>query len=307
MSFEQTKWVWMNGQCVPWTEANIHVSAYTLHYGRGVFEGLRCYQTVSGPALFRVDSHLDRFHASARTYRIEIPYTSGQLIDAICEVIRRNEFESCYVRPICYLGSKNLGIRATCPVEVAILAWPWETLLGDEGKEGGVRVTVSPWVKFNSRMIPTTAKACGQYLNSILAVGDALDRGFEEALLLDGDGFIAEGSGENIFLVKNGQIVTNDERHSILLGVTRDAVIKIASDLGYDVEMRAISLDDLLDADEAFFTGTAAEVVPIREVDGSTIGQGGRGPVTKKIQNIFSLATNGGDERYHDWLHHVYS
>jgi len=200
-----------------------------------------------------------------------------------------------------------LGIRANCPVEVAILAWPWETLLGDEGKERGVRVTVSPWVKFNSRMMPTTAKACGQYLNSILAVSDALDRGFEEALLLDATGFIAEGSGENVFLVKDGRIFTNDERHSILLGVTRDAVIKIASDLGLNFETRAISLDDLLHADEAFFTGTAAEVVPIREVDDSAIGQGTRGPITKEIQDIFSLATTGRDDRYHGWLHRIYA
>jgi len=296
----------MNGRCIPWNDANLHVSAYTLHYGRGVFEGLRCYEAANGPALFRVDAHLDRFHASARTYRIEIPYTTPQLTEAICEVIRRNEFQNCYVRPICYLGSRHLGIRATCPVEVAILAWPWETLLGDAGKERGVRVTVSPWLKFNSKMMPTTAKACGQYLNSILAVHDALDRGFEEALLLDADGYVAEGSGENVFLVKNGQIVTNDERHSILLGITRDAVIRIAADLGYGVETLAISLDDLLDAEEAFFTGTAAEVVPIRKVDGSVIGHGTRGPVTKRIQDVFSLATTGRYERYRGWLHPVY-
>jgi branched-chain amino acid aminotransferase len=307
MSFELTKWVWMNGECLPWSDATIHVSAYTLHYGRGVFEGLRCYQAARGQALFRLDAHLDRFYASARAYRIEIPYAAEQLTEAICEVIRRNEFESCYVRPICYLGSRNLGIRATCPVEVAILTWPWETLLGEEGKERGVRVTVSPWVKFDSQMMPTTAKACGQYLNSILAVSDALERGFEEALLLDSNGQVAEGSGENVFIVKGGKIFTNDERHSILLGITRDSVIKIARDLGYSVETRAINLQDLLDADEAFFTGTAAEVVPIREIDGSIIGQGMRGPVTERIQGVFSLATIGRDERYLSWLHRVYS
>jgi branched-chain amino acid aminotransferase len=271
MSFELTKWLWMNGECVPWSDATIHVSAYTLHYGRGVFEGLRCYQTARGPAVFRLDAHLDRFYASARAYRIEIPYAPQQLTEAICEVIRRNEFESCYVWPICYLGSRSLGIRANCPVEVAILTWPWETLLGEEGKQRGVRVTISPWVKFDSQMMPTKAKACGQYLNSI-AVSDALDRAFEEALLLDSYGLVAEGSGENVFTVKDGKIFTNDERHSILLGITRDSVITIARDLGYAVETRAISLPDLLDADEAFLTGTAVEVVPIREIDDLIIG-----------------------------------
>jgi branched-chain amino acid aminotransferase len=307
MSFEQTKWVWMNGDCIPWSEATIHVSAYTLHYGRGVFEGLRCYQTAHGPAVFRLDAHLDRFYASARAYRIEIPYTAEELTEAICEVIRQNEFESCYVRPICYLGSRNLGIRATCPVEVAILTWPWETFLGEEANQHGVRVTVSPWMKFDPQMMPTTAKACGQYLNSILAVSDALDRGFEEALLLDSNGLVAEGSGENVFLVKDGKIFTNDERHSILLGITRDSVIKIAKDLGYRIETRAIRLQDLLESDEAFFTGTAAEIVPIREIDGSIIGQGTRRPVTKKIQDAYSLATTGREERYHGWLHRLYS
>ena len=256
MSFEQSKWVWMNGDVVPWGAATTHVSAHALHYGSGVFEGMRCYETSEGPAVFRIDAHLDRFYSSAEIYGLEIPYTRGELSEAVCEVIRRNDFSSCYVRPICYFGSASLNVHPrNCPVEVVILAWPWATYLGAAGLEQGVRVTVSPWRKFNSRMMPTTAKACGQYLNSILAV--------------------------------------------------RDAVLQIARDLDYRVEIRVLELDDLLSADEAFFTGTAAEVTPISEVDETPIGNGARGPVTREIQEVFFAATSGRDERYAHWLHLV--
>ena len=221
-------------------------------------------------------------------------------------MVALNGFRSCYVRPICFYGSSSLGVHPrACPVEVVILAWPWAAYLGDAGLSEGVRVTVSPWLKFSSRMMPTTAKACGQYLNSILAVRDATSRGFAEALLLDAEGHIAEGSGENLFIVKDGRLVTNDARHSILLGITRDAVIQIARDLGYAVETRAICPADLLAADEAFFTGTAAEVTPVREVDGTPVGNGGRGPVTESIQQTFFAATSGRDGRYRGWLRHV--
>jgi len=306
VSFEQSKWVWMNGDVVPWGAATTHVSAHALHYGSGVFEGMRCYETSEGPAVFRIDAHLDRFYSSAEIYGLEIPYTRGELSEAVCEVIRRNDFSSCYVRPICYFGSASLNVHPrNCPVEVVILAWPWATYLGAAGLEQGVRVTVSPWRKFNSRMMPTTAKACGQYLNSILAVRDAVDRGYAEALLLDSEGNLAEGSGENIFIVRGGQLLTNDDRHSILLGITRDAVLQIARDLDYRVEIKALELDDLLSADEAFFTGTAAEVTPISEVDETPIGNGARGPVTREIQEVFFDATSGRDERYAHWLHLV--
>ena len=306
MSFDQTKWVWRNGDIIPWREANTHVSAHALHYGSGVFEGMRCYETVDGPAVFRLDAHLDRLYNSARVYGIEIPYQRIRLVEAICEVVERNEFRSCYVRPLCYYGSSTLGVHpAKCPVEVVILTWPWAAYLGAESLEKGVRVTVSPWLKFHSQMMPTTAKACGQYLNSILAVRDAVSRGFDEALLLDTDGHIAEGSGENLFIVSDGRLVTNDERHSILLGITREVVMQIARDLGYRVETGALRLDDLLNADEAFFTGTAAEITPIREVDGVPINGGQRGPVTRQIQEVFFAATSGSDLRYRHWLHPV--
>jgi branched-chain amino acid aminotransferase len=306
MSFDQSEWVWMNGSVVPWAGATFHVSAHALHYGSGVFEGLRCYETKEGPAIFRLDAHLDRLYASAEVYGIEVPFSKEELTEAICQVIRRNGFSSCYVRPICFLGSSSLGLHPrACPVEVAILAWPWSPLLGDEGIESGVRTTVSPWLKFHSRMIPTTAKACGQYLNSILAVREAVQGGFDEALLLDTEGYVAEGSGENLFVVRNGIIFTNDACHSILMGITRDSVIEIARDLGYKVEITALRLEDLVSADEAFFTGTAAEVVPIREVDGSQVGSGRRGEVTAVVQRIYSEATRGRQPRYSSWLHAV--
>ena len=306
MTFDATKYVWMNGGCVRWDEATVHVSAHALHYGSGVFEGMRCYETEDGPAIFRLGEHLDRLYASAAVYEMEIPFAREELAEAVSEVVGLNGFRSCYVRPICFYGSRTLGVHPRqCPVETVILAWPWAAYLGDEGLDAGVRVTVSPWLKFHSRMMPTTAKACGQYLNSILAVRDAASRGFAEALLLDAEGRLAEGSGENLFVVRNGRLLTNDERHSILLGITRDAVIRIARDLGYEVETRALELRDLEAADEAFFTGTAVEVTPIREVDGAVIGGGQRGPVTERIQRAFFDATAGRDPRYRHWLSHV--
>jgi branched-chain amino acid aminotransferase len=229
-----------------------------------------------------------------------------ELTEAIEELVRVHEFESCYLRPLCYFGSSSLSVHpAKCPVEVVILAWPWAPYLGAVGLEEGVRVTVSPWKKFHSEMMPTTAKACGQYLNSILAVRDAFKRGFDEALLLNSEGHLAEGSGENLFIVRHRELITNDERDSILMGITRDAVIRIASDLGYPVVTRAMTLEELVGADEAFFTGTAAEVTPIREVDGVTINGGRRGPVTEQIQRVFFSAVAGREERYDEWLHLV--
>jgi branched-chain amino acid aminotransferase len=304
MGFESTQWVWKNGACVPWEHATVHVSAHGLHYGSGVFEGIRCYEAVDGPAVFRLDAHLDRLYESAASYRMQIPYSKAQLAEAVCETISRNGFTDCYVRPICYRGSSSLGLHPrNCPVEAVILAWPWGKYLGEESLERGVRITVSPWRKFHSQMMPTTAKGCGQYLNSILAIQDAAERGFDEALLLNVDGSIAEGSGENIFVVRDGALITNGAQDSILLGITRDCVLQFARDLGWKVETRSLSLDCLLESDEAFFTGTAAEVVPICQVDGRQIGSGKRGPCTKVIQDMFSRAVSGQDARYRGWLH----
>ncbi len=308
MGFENTQWIWINGRHVPWQDATVHVSAHAMHYGSGVFEGLRCYRTAHGPAVFRMDAHLERLYASAEFYRMRIPYTKDEFTEAVCETIRRNRFTDCYVRPICYRGSSSLGLHPrACPVETAILAWPWGVYLGDEAMEKGARITVSPWRKFHAQMMPTVAKACGQYLNSILAIQDAVERGYDEALLLNAEGDIAEGSGENIFLFRDGKLLTNGEYDSILMGVTRDCVFQIARDLGMQIEVRPLSMEDLLQCDEAFFTGTAAEVVPISEVDGRQIGKGMRGPRTAAIQQVYSAATCGQDARYRHWLHFVES
>jgi branched-chain amino acid aminotransferase len=304
LSFDKTEWVWMNGRLIRWSKATLHVSAHALHYGSGVFEGLRCYETDDGPAVFRLSEHIKRLFYSAAAYGIDIPYTQEEIEEAICETVLRNAFANCYIRPICFYGSGSLSLNPrNCPVETAILAWPWGAYLGDEGLESGVRVTLSSWTKFHSRMMPTTAKACGGYINSILAVREAARGCYDEALLLDAEGNIAEGSGENIFIIRNGKVVTNDERSSILLGITRDAVMQIAADLGYEVDVRAIRINDLLLADEAFMTGTAAEVTPIREVDGVKIGKSAT--ITQRIKRAFFDAVAGRDERYRNWLHFV--
>lgn len=306
MPFAEVNTVWMNGELLPWAKANIHVSAHALHYGSGVFEGMRCYATPEGPAVFRLKEHIDRLFASASIHGIDIPFTPGELGAAVCQTIEANQFESCYVRPIAFFGSSTLSLHPrSCPVEAAVIAFPWPAMLGEHALARGVRITVSPWRKFSAAMMPTIAKACGQYVNSVLAVRDAEGRGFDEALLLDAGGGLAEGSGENLFVVLDGVVQTNDERHSILMGITRDAVLEIARDLGYPVETRPLTLHDLLGADEAFFTGTAAEVTPIAEVDGATIGNGNPGPITREIQRAFFEATSSRAKRYRKWLHFV--
>lgn len=305
-SFDNVHTVWMSGELLPWAKANIHVSAHALHYGSGVFEGIRCYDTLEGPAVFRLDDHIDRLFASARVHGIEIPFTHGELAAAVCQTIEANHFTSCYVRPIVFMGSATLSLNPrSCPVEAAVIAFPWPKMLGENALDRGVRITVSPWRKFSPVMMPTTAKACGQYVNSILATRDAADRGYDEALLLDAEGGVAEGAGENLFVVLDGVVQTNDNRQSILMGMTRDAVIEIAGDLGFPVETRALTLDDLLVADEAFFTGTAAEVTPIAEVDGAKIGKGRPGEITREIQRAFFKATSSESKRYRKWLHFV--
>ena len=302
MGFENVPWVWMNGSIVPWKDATLHVSAHALHYGSGVFEGIRCYQTEDGPCIFRLREHLERLLASARFYEMEIPYSLEQLEKAICELISRNALSSCYIRPICFRGSHDLRIHpGNCPIEVAILVWPWGRYLAGNGSPG-VAFVCHPGKNF-IRNDADTAKACGQYINSVLAGQDAARRGFDEALLLNMEGNIAEGAGENIFVVRNGRIFTNEAQDSILLGVTRDAVIQIARDLGLSLETRSLALEELLSADEAFFTGTATEVAAIREVDGKQIGTVAPGPVTKRIQDVFARVISGRVPKYRRWLH----
>ena len=298
----------MNGELLSWSKATTHVSSHALHYGTGVFEGIRCYETRNGPSLFRLEEHLKRFFASAAIHGIEIPFSMDDLTEAMVRVIRENDFNACYVRPIAYFGSGSLSLYPrNCAVEAVILVWPWADYLGAEGQNTGVSVTVSPWRKFESKMMPTTAKACGQYVNSVLAIRDAISRGFAEAILLDVDGRIAEGSGENLFIVRGGELFTNDASHSILPGITRDAVLQIANDLGYSVRVKTLSLQELFEADEAFFTGTAVEVTPIRELDGNSIGRLTPGPVTSEIQRVFLAATAGQDAKYNHWLYPISS
>jgi branched-chain amino acid aminotransferase len=310
LAFDENSFVWLNGGIVQHRHAVTEVSAHVLHYGTGVFEGIRCYETAEGPALFRMDAHVDRLFASAKVYGIEIPYRREELTHATCEVIRKNGFTRCYVRPVCYLGTNTLGIGAQCPTEVAILAVPDLGKMPEEVEaarlgERGLRLMISSWIKIDRRMVPSTAKACGQYLNSRLATQEAVAQGYDEALLLNADGTVAEAAVANIFFVKNGVVHTNDETASILLGITRDTAIKLAKSLGLRVEIGEIAVEDLRQADEVFLTGTAKEIVAVTEIHGHTIGNGTRGEITKDIQDAFAAATRGEDAKHGHWLHLV--
>jgi len=301
--FSQSKFVWKNGEVIPWEQATTHMSAHGLHYGTGVFEGIRCYNTVHGSAVYRLDAHLERMFESARMYGLPIPYSQEELTKAALDIVNANGFNDCYLRPIAFYGSGSLGVHPRdCPVDVAILAWPWGAYLGADALEKGIQVTVSRWHKFSSLAMPATAKACGQYLNSMLAVQDAVRRGFDEALLVDEEGVIAEGSGENFFMVRDGNVLTNDERDHVLMGITRDSVITLARDAGYKVYVGEMRLEELEVADEAFFTGTAAEVTPIAALDRRPIGNGKPGPITLELQKAYFAATSGRDPIHQDWL-----
>jgi branched-chain amino acid aminotransferase len=306
MPLSDCKVIWKNGKIVPWQEATVHVSSHGLHYGTGVFEGIRCYDTPAGPAVFRLGAHMDRWFASARIYGLNWPYNRHDLAHAVLDVIRANQFRNCYIRPIAFFGSHTLGINPKgCPTELAILAWPWETYMGTTALVTGIDVCISPWRKFSTHAIPTRAKACGQYLNSVLATQDATTRGFGEALLLDDAGNLTEGPGENLFLVRGNRLLTNDQDSGILPGITRDTIIHLANDLGIGAFVQKLTLNDLREADEAFLTGTAAEITPIATVDMNLIGKGTRGPITTRLQTAYQKAVSGQTSRYNDWLTHV--
>ena len=295
-------WIWYDGKLVPWRSATTHVLTHSLHYGLAVFEGVRAYKTVDGTALFRLKEHTDRLFNSAHIYMMKIPYDRQTLMDAQKEVVRANKLESCYLRPIAFYGSEKMGVSPKGnTVHVAIAAWPWGAYLGADAIEKGIRVKTSSYARHHVNVSMCRAKYSGTYANSILANVEATDHGYDEGLLLDVDGFVAEGAGENLFVIKNGRIF-EPELTSALIGITRETVIQLADDLGYKVEARRITRDDLYIAAEAFFTGTAAEVTPIREVDGRTIGAGRRGPVTTKIQKAFFDLVNGRNKRYKQWL-----
>lgn len=301
MGFTKTEKIWFNGRLVNWDDAKVHVLAHGLHYGTGVFEGLRCYATADGPAVFRLDAHLDRFFQSAELYELTIPYSKEALAEATLELIRANRLEAAYLRPIAFFDAATLSVwTKECPVSVAIAGYPTGAYLANAAN--GVRVTVSSIRKFDNAAIPAWGKACGQYINSVRAVQEAQRKGFDEALLLNSRGEVSEGSGENLFLVKGGAIVTNDRDASILMGVTRASILEIASDLGIPTRVSPISVEDVYHADELFFTGTAVEVTPIREVDGHVIGDGKPGAVTRRIQDTFNAAVRGERPEYRRWL-----
>ena len=297
--------IWMDGELVAWDDAKIHVLTHTLHYGCGVFEGIRAYETSRGPAVFRLEEHIDRLFNSAAIYMLDIPYTREQLIAATVETVRVNEVPSCYIRPLVYLGYGEMGLNPLpCPVNVSIAVWPWGTYLGDEGIRNGIRLKISSWRRHDPNTMPPAAKGTGMYINSSMAKVEALKAGYDEAVMLSPQGNVSECTGENIFLVKGGVIVTPPTSAGALEGITQDSVRRIAEDLGVDYRVENLLRSDLYTADEAFLSGTAAEVVPIRSVDDRELGD--PGPITRQIQETYFAAVRGEDDRYKDWLTHVH-
>ncbi len=298
---EKAEYIWHSGDFVRWDEAQVHVLSHGLHYGTGVFEGVRCYDGEQGPAIFRHADHLKRFEESARMYYMDLPYSQEEIGEATREVIRRNGLGSCYIRPLAFRGYGEMGLYATsAPIEVIIAAWPWGAYLGEDGKNHGIRAKVSSWRRVSSAGLIPHAKASGQYLNSILAKTESAKAGYEEAILLDERGFVCEGSGENIFMVKEGVVYTPPQVASILDGVTRKSVIRILRDRGIDVVERDIARSELYLADEVFMCGTAAEVVPVREIDDHLLGEPGE--VTRVVQTVYDDAIHGRVPEYLEWL-----
>lgn len=305
--YEGVDTVWLDGEFVDFENAQIHVLSHALHYGTGVFEGVRCYDTVDGPAIFRWEDHLDRLYNSAKPYDMEIPFGADELTEATVELVRREGLDSCYIRPIAFYGYGPLGLDPSdAPTQVAIAVWPWGAYLGEEALEEGVDVAISSWRKYASSQIPTNAKTTGTYVNSVLASLEAANNGYVEAIVLNKNGDVAEGPGENLFLVRDGEVYTPGLAESILDGITRRSVIRIAEDLGYTVHDDAtISRGELYTADELFFTGTAAEVTPIRSVDDNEIGTGTKGPVTDEIQARFFDIVERVPPDYESWFRPV--
>lgn len=296
---ENVPYIWMNGEIIPWADATVHIGTHALHYGTGVFEGVRAYDTPRGPGIVRLDDHMQRLHRSGKFYYMDIPYSPDELADAVWSTIAKNELESCYIRPIAFRGFRQLGIfPLNCPVDVAIMMWPWGAYLGDEAVKNGISAKISSWQRFGSNVLPPEAKATGQYLNSVLAKLEAHHAGYEEAILLNSHGNLAEGSGENLFVVKGNTLHTPAVSESILQGITRDTVLRMARDLGIAVRERAMTRTDLYTADEIFMTGTAAEVTPIHTVDDHHIGE--PGPITRQLQDVFFSTIRGEDTRWAD-------
>jgi branched-chain amino acid aminotransferase len=301
---EPTEYIWQNGEFVPWDDARVHVLTHGLHYGTGVFEGVRCYDTPKGPAIFQGLAHMERLIRSARLYYMELEYSAEQLLELTKEVVSRNGLKDCYIRPLAFRGYGEMGLfPLNSKIEYSISAWEWASYLGDEGKKNGIRAMVSSWLRMSGKSFIPQSKASGQYLNSVLAKVEAHHAGYQEAILLDERGFVCEGTGENIFVVRNGEIVTPGLNSAILEGINRGAVMKIAGDLGMPVVERDVTRSELVIADEIFMTGTAAELVPVREIDDHPIGE--PGPITRQLQAKFEDALHGRAPEYEGWLDYV--
>ncbi len=308
MPLTPTEKIWMDGELVDWADATVHVLTHTMHYGSGVFEGIRAYPTQRGVAVFRLRDHIDRLFQSAKVFMIDIPYSVDDLVDATRTLVRVNGLDDgCYIRPLVYLGYGEMGLNPLpCPVNVSIAAWPWATYLGDEGIANGVTMKISSWRRHDPNAVPTAAKGTGMYSNSSLAKVEAIKAGYDEAILLAPDGNVSECTGENIFVVRNGRLITPPTSDSgALAGITQKSVETIAADLGYGVSYEQIIRTDLYTADEAFLTGTAAEVVPIRAIDDRQVGDGRPGPITQKLQQTYFAAVRGEVDQYKDWLDYV--
>jgi branched-chain amino acid aminotransferase len=298
--------IWMDGQLVDWRDAKIHVLSHTLHYGCGAFEGVRAYKTAKGTAIFRLREHTERLFNSAKILRMKIPFSQQEVMDAQRTVVRENQLESCYLRPLTWIGSEKLGVSPKGnQIHLMVAAWSWGAYLGEEGLRRGIRVKTSSYTRHHVNITMTQAKAVSNYTNSILANMEATEDGYDEALLLDASGFVSEGAGENLFVIKNGVVYTPDLSAGALNGITRNTVFSICQDLGLKVVEKRITRDEVYIADEAFFTGTAAEVTPIRELDRIELGSGSRGPITEKIQSAFFDIVNGRNPKYAEWLSKV--
>ncbi|MCL4536294.1 MAG: branched-chain amino acid transaminase [Nitrospirae bacterium] len=301
----KTEKIWMDGKFVNWDDAKIHIMTHTLHYGLGAFEGIRCYNTPKGPAIFKLNEHVKRLFQSAHIFLMEIPFAEDEIKKAIIDMVKANKQKECYIRPLVYIGYGAMGLYPKGnPVNVAIAAWPWGAYLGEEGLEKGIRVKVSSYIRNHVNSNMSRGKICGYYVNSQIAKKEAISAGYDEALLLDTEGYVSEGSGENIFIVRNGVLKTTPLT-SVLEGITRDSIITIAKNAGIDTREERFTRDEVYIADEAFFTGTAAEVTPIRELDGRVIGDGKRGKTTKKLQSIFFDIVKGKNKKYESWITYI--
>jgi branched-chain amino acid aminotransferase len=302
---ETTEHIWFDGKLVPWDAAQVHVLTHTLHYGLGVFEGIRCYACDDGrSAIFRLREHVERLYGSAHVLDLPIPYPRERLVDACLETVRANRLRECYLRPIVFMGDGEMGLAARPRTRVAVAAWPWGAYLGDEGMRDGIRVKTSSFQRFHPNTLLTKSKATGHYVNSILAAHEARAAGYDEALLLDVDGYVSEASGENVFIVSEGRVKTTP-LPTVLGGITRHSVLRLLEDLGVPAHEERFTRDEVYLAEEAFFTGTAAEVTPVRELDGRRIGDGTPGPLTRRLQELFFAVVRGREARYRDWLSYL--